>query len=116
MNVKLRKLREEKHISQEKMASLLDISQSQYYRKEANQAGFTTEEWEKMANFLNTDVEHIRSEDAKVIQNNIGTTTNFAYVINVSDQLVAELKEHISTLKEIINSQKEEIAHLKKKN
>ena len=63
MNIKLRKLGEEKHISQEKMASLLDISQSQYYRKEANQVGFTTEEWEKMANFLNTDVEHIRNDD-----------------------------------------------------
>jgi len=41
MNVRLRKLREEKQISQEKMASLLNISQPQYFRKESNQIGFT---------------------------------------------------------------------------
>ncbi|WP_418122490.1 hypothetical protein ACNFU2_17665 [Chryseobacterium sp. PTM-20240506] len=59
-------------------------------------------------------MENIKTEEAKVIQNNIGTATNFAYIINVSDQLAVELKEHISTLKEIIKSQKEEIERLRK--
>lgn len=108
MNVKLRKLREEKQISQEKMASLLDISQSQYCRKEANRVGFTEEEWSRMADLLDTEVENIRDEDAKVIlQYNQGTITGIAHVVNVSEQLVSELKEHNTSLKEIIEMQKE---------
>lgn len=115
MNVKLRKLREVKNISQEKIANVLNISQSQYCRKEANSIGFTEEEWETIANYLDTEIENIKSEDAKIVQNNIGTATNFAYIINVSDQLVAELKEHIKSLKEIIEMQKAEIQSLKGK-
>ncbi|WP_117585858.1 MULTISPECIES: helix-turn-helix domain-containing protein [unclassified Chryseobacterium] len=34
MNIKLRKLRESRNVSQDAMASLLNISQPQYYRKE----------------------------------------------------------------------------------
>lgn len=113
MNVKLRKLREEKHISQDTLASILDISQPQYCRKEANLVGFTEDEWNKIAVFLDTSVEKIKNDDAKVVQNNNGTATNFAYIINVSDQLVAELKEHNQSLKEIIEMQKQEIARLK---
>lgn len=96
------------------MAAFLEISQSQYCRKEANLDGFTEEEWCKMAELLGTVVDNIRNEDAKVVfQYNNGT--NFGYIVNVSEQLVSELKEHNNSLKEIIAMQKQEITLLKKK-
>lgn len=113
MDVKLRKLREKNNISQEKMADVLNISQPQYCRKESNMIGFTEQEWNLLSEYLKIPLEDIKTEEAKVVQNNNGTTTNFAYIINVSDQLVHEVKEHNNTLKEIVNNQKIEIEYLK---
>jgi len=106
MNIKLRKLREKNNISQDSMASLLNISQPQYYRKECNSSKFSQTEWQKIADFFNTEIQNIADDNAE-------TTLNFPQKDNISELLIIELKKHIITLKEIIKTQKEEISFLK---
>ena len=106
MNIKLRKLRESRNVSQDAMASLLNISQPQYYRKECNLSKFTKEEWQKIADFLDTEMTNI-------LDDNLETNLNLYQRDSISELLIVELKEHIITLKEIIKTQKEEISILR---
>lgn len=120
MNKKLRNLRDDKRISQQIMAKILNISQTQYFRKESNQFAFSSEEWKIMASFLETEVENIKDENAKEIPpyNNdtvIRYDTVISYAINQSEKMVAEFQEENQLLKEIIETQKEEIQILKSK-
>lgn len=103
MNIKLRKVREEKGYSQEEIADFLNISQPQYYRKESGISKFSEEEWNKMADFYGVSIHDIRDEMNSIItissiQNDKGNNYS-SYVMYFSDQLVAELKDHIETLK-----------------
>ena len=110
MNIKLQKLRESKNISQDAMASMLNISQPQYYRKECNRSKFTHEEWQKIAIFLDTAIENIKDNNECFLENkNVNLFPND----QISELLIIELKEHIITLKDIIKTQKEEISVLK---
>lgn len=112
MNIKLRQIREGKNISQQKIASELNISQSQYCRKEANIVGFTEKEWNTIAEFLQTDLERIKDSDSKTLFQ-YNSTDKLENIVSLSEKLFQELKEHNNTLKEIIAFQKEEISELK---
>lgn len=112
VNIKLRQIREGKNISQQKIASELNISQSQYCRKEANIVGFTEKEWNTIAEFLQTDLERIKDSDSKTLFQ-YNSTDKLENIVSLSEKLFQELKEHNNTLKEIIAFQKEEISELK---
>lgn len=62
---KLRSLRKQKGISQEKMAKILGTDTSNYSRKERGEVRIFDDEWEKMAKTLEVPLEDIKGEEAK---------------------------------------------------
>lgn len=116
---KLIKVRKEKKFSQQDIAEHLNISQSQYQRKEKGEAGITENEWERIAKLLEIDVEDIKesSETSNVMNNfdnssgNFGNNTNNYY--NVPEFLLESQKDYISLLKEENQRLKEELQKLR---
>jgi transcriptional regulator with XRE-family HTH domain len=100
------RVRKQKKFSQQDVAEHLNISQTQYQRKEKGEASITDGEWERMAKLFDVDVEEIKqnSEPTNVMQNfdnssgNFGNNTNYYY--NVPDFLLETQKDYISLLKE----------------
>ena len=62
---KLKTLRKERGISQEKMAKILSTDPSNYSRKERGETRIHDEEWQKLAAALEVPVEDIKNEEAK---------------------------------------------------
>ncbi|MRX41813.1 helix-turn-helix domain-containing protein [Flavobacterium sp. LC2016-23] len=60
---RLKAERKEKKLSQEQIAELLFMDQSQYNRREKGLIKISTEEWKKMAKILNVKVEDIFESD-----------------------------------------------------
>ena len=54
------RVRKQKKFSQQDVAEHLNISQTQYQRKEKGEAGITDSEWERIAKLLEVDVEEIK--------------------------------------------------------
>jgi transcriptional regulator with XRE-family HTH domain len=102
MELKLRQQREKKGLSQEQMAEYLNISQSQYYRKEIGTSKIQEKEWDTIAKILEVDKNELRDENNSSNFNiqNIEGSVYSSHVIYFSEQLTNELKEHIVTLKE----------------
>lgn len=113
MHKKLRKLREEKRVSQEAMGKLLSISQPQYQRKETGFAPFTSNESEVIANFFNLSVEEIleASSTTQYTRHQQGEMAQTIYFI--ADKLIDEIKEMNGFLKSELLEKKEEIRELK---
>ncbi|OIV40461.1 helix-turn-helix domain-containing protein [Flavobacterium johnsoniae] len=63
---KLTLKRIEKNFTQEEMAHLLGISQSQYSRRERGTTKISTAEWNKLANILETDLAMIYESDENI--------------------------------------------------
>ena len=61
---KLIKARKDKKFSQQDIAEHLNISQTQYLRKEKGEIGITEQEWERIAKLLNVEVEEIKEQEA----------------------------------------------------
>lgn len=112
---KLIKMRKEKKFSQQDIAEHLNISQSQYQRKEKGETGITETEWERIAKLLEIDVDDIKesSETSNVMNNfdnssgNFGNNTNNYY--NVPEFLLENLQDYIKILKEENQKLKEEL-------
>lgn len=85
---KLIKARKEKY-SQQSMAKILHMTQSQYQRREKGDIKISDEEWERMAKALNTTVEDIKEEDISHINNN--------YCI--SEVILKNMEDYINFLK-----------------
>ena len=102
METKLRQHRERKGFSQEQMAEYLKISQSQYYRKENGISKIQEKEWDVLAKILEVDKNELREENSNSVFNNNTVEGNIysSHIIYFSEQLVSELQQHISTLKE----------------
>jgi len=100
------RVRKQKKFSQQDVAEHLNISQTQYQRKEKGEAGITDSEWERMAKLFEVEIEEIKenAEPTNVMQNfdnssgNFGNNTNYYY--NVPDFLLETQKDYISLLKE----------------
>ncbi|GEN65775.1 helix-turn-helix transcriptional regulator [Chryseobacterium rhizosphaerae] len=118
---KLIKARKERKFSQQDIAEHLNISQTQYQRKEKGEVGITNTEWDRIARLLEIDVEEIRenSEASNVMNNfdnssgNFGNNTNNYY--NVPEFLLGSLNDYINLLKEENQKLKEEIKSLQSK-
>ena len=105
---KLIKVRKEKKFSQQDIAEHLNISQSHYQRKEKGEIGITNNEWERIANLFETDVEEIKENDeATNVMNNfdnssgnyIGNNNNYC---NIPEYILENQKDYIALLKEEI--------------
>ena len=106
--------------TQEKMANLLHMSQSQYHRREKGDFKISDEEWERIAKVLDTTVEDIKEDDSLMHQvnnydNNSGNyfgSNNYFY--NIPDFVLDNQQDYINLLKERIQKLEEEVNLLKK--
>ena len=106
--------------TQEKMANLLHMSQSQYHRREKGDVKISDEEWERIAKVLNTTVEDIKDDDYshQVINNYDNQSGNYVgsnnYFYNIPDFVLDNQQDYINLLKERIQKLEEEVNLLKK--
>ncbi|OIQ21155.1 MAG: hypothetical protein BM557_05230 [Flavobacterium sp. MedPE-SWcel] len=103
MNVigqKIKRLREEKGITQEAMAAQLDVTQSNYGRLEKDDRRLNVVKLLKIVRILNTNISSIFNET----DNNTGDTDNLNNTNKeVYDILVESLRSEIHHLKEEIS-------------
>jgi transcriptional regulator with XRE-family HTH domain len=118
---KLKEVRKAKY-TQENMAKILHMTQSQYQRREKGEIKISDEEWERIAKALDTNVEDIKEEDStqQIINNydnNDGSyfgSNNYFY--NIPDFVLENQQDYINLLKKEIQDLKEEITALKSQN
>lgn len=111
---KLIAARTEKGLSQQEIADLLYMDQSQYSRREKGITKISEEEWGKIANILDKDLEEIYEEESGVIINNdngSNGSVNYSGSItfyNIPDFILQSQQEYIQQLKkEIVELKKE---------
>lgn len=115
---KLKILRKERGLSQEKMAKILYTDPSNYCRKERGEIKIHDEEWQKLANALEVPVEDIKDNERPSIVHNDNSTLHdqsgiYIHNYNIPNSIVENLQDYISLLKKEIESLKEEITLLK---
>ena len=108
---KLISKRTERNFSQEDMAHLLEITQSQYSRRENGVTKISKKEWDKMAKVLDTNLETIyEPEDGIYIINNENANGEYSgsqnHFSNTSDYALETMKKYIEKLEEEIKSLK----------
>ncbi|MCW3162564.1 helix-turn-helix transcriptional regulator [Chryseobacterium oryctis] len=101
---KLIKARKEKY-TQEGMAKILHMTQSQYQRREKGEIKISDEEWERMAKALNTTIEEIKEDDS--------THQVINHFYNIPEFILENQQEYINLLKKQVEELKEEIRILK---
>ena len=110
---KLRDLRKKKRFSQQDLATHLKISQTQYQRKENGEKEMYDDEWDKLAKFLEVEVDDIKEKRKDVsVNQNFESVTNSTYVgsntiyFSIPEFILKNQKEYIQLLKNEIESLK----------
>lgn len=101
---KLRNLRKQKGLSQERVAKALCTDTSNYCRKERGEIKIHDEEWARLAQFLNVSIEEIK---------NFKEMENRDSVFTISNSIIENLQEYIRLLKQENESLKKENTDLK---
>lgn len=115
---KLIRTRKEKKFSQQDIAEYLNISQTQYVRKEKGDVEISETEWEKIAKLLDVEITDIREDDSKNISlhfdnisgNYVGSHN---YYCNIPEFMLENQKELFDILKEKIAKLEQENSSLK---
>lgn len=118
INKKLIKARKAMY-TQESIAKILHMTQSQYQRRETGEIKISDEEWERIAKALNTIVEEIKEDHLSLIHNHDTVSNNYLennQLYNIPDFILKNQSEYIALLKEEIEELKEEIKNLKSPN
>jgi len=110
IGIVIRKVREEKGITQEVMASELDITQSNYGRLEKNDNRLTAPKLLKIAQILNVSVSYLFNEQTSKVINQQHNDAPSAYNVEnlyqdnkeIYDKLISSNKDQIMNLKEEI--------------
>lgn len=115
---KLSNKRVERNLSQEKIADLLGISQSQYNRRENGVTKISKKEWDKMAKVLDTTLENIyEPEDGIYVINNENANGNYSGSQNhfhqLPDHILETMRKYIGKLEEENQMLKDEIKSLR---
>ncbi len=116
---KLRNLRKQKGISQEKMAKILSTDPSNYSRKERGEVRIHDEEWQKLAEALEVPVEDIKEEKELRLVHNDNSTFNdnsgnyYNQHFNIPNSVIENLQDYISLLKQKVYELEQEIKSLK---
>ena len=110
IGTKIRKLREEKGISQEYVATFLGLSQSNYGRLEKDDSRITIPKLYQIASALEVQVANLLGETSSQIINQNNNESANAYNV---DTLISD-KEHIQSLKEEISFLRKIICEEKK--
>lgn len=111
---KLRSIRKQKGISQEKMAKILFTDTSNYSRKERGETKIYNDEWEKIAETLEVPVEEIKESSNNLIKNGNSIFNDNLREYNKHDSFPDHLNDYINLLKEQNEILKEENLRLKK--
>ncbi|MXS72174.1 helix-turn-helix domain-containing protein [Flavobacteriaceae bacterium W22] len=115
---KLIKARKAKY-TQDNMAKLLHMTQSQYQRREKGEIKISDEEWERIAKVLDTNVEDIKEDDSVIhqVNNYDNQSGNYSasnnYFHNIPDFILDNQQDYITLLKEQNQLLKEENLRLK---
>lgn len=115
---KLKNLRKQKGMSQEKMAKILSTDTSNYSRKERGETRIHDQEWQKIADALDVPIEEIKEEKSSGIVHNDNSTLHdqsgsYIHNYNVPNTIIENLQDYISLLKKEIEDLKEENTALK---
>ncbi|MDR0828877.1 MAG: helix-turn-helix domain-containing protein [Prevotellaceae bacterium] len=105
VGVKIRKLREERNVSQEFMADKLKINQSSYGRLEKSDSRLTVPRLLEIADVLNISVSVLFGEKAtQIIKENNGDNAqaNIGTLIQQDKEYIASLKEEITFLRKLL--------------
>ncbi|MEB3380284.1 helix-turn-helix domain-containing protein [Flavobacterium psychrophilum] len=102
---KLINKRVERNLSQSEFADLLEITQSQYSRRENGVTKISKKEWDKMAKVLNTTLDDIYDpEDGIYIINNENASGNYSGSQNhfhqIPDHVLETMRKYIEKLEE----------------
>jgi len=120
---KLIRKRNEKAFTQKDLAEYLNISQTQYSRKEKGEVEISDEEWERISKLLDANVDDIKENDIKNTNNyfeNTVTSSSFGniggtFYCNIPEFLLESQKEFIEMLKKEIQQKDTEIEALRKR-
>ena len=104
----IKRIRNQKGYSQEFMATQLNISQASYTRMENQEIKLTVDRLQQIADILETDISAFLDSSKLTIQNQ--TNNEGSYANGYVENLYIENKE---TLKKLIQTQENEILHLK---
>ncbi|MCT2409667.1 helix-turn-helix domain-containing protein [Chryseobacterium antibioticum] len=121
LGTKLRKLRDDKKMSQSEIANILGVSQSAYNKWEADQAKPNTDNLVRIADFHETSIYELLDEKS-VIQNNTDQATgtihhnnNVTINNNLSEELVDTIFKNQEQIFKMIEVQTKLIENLIKK-
>lgn len=103
--LQLKKIRISKGISQEKLADLIGMTQSNYSRRENGKKEISTSEWKRIAKALDVNLEEIYeySDNSKKIDNSIDHSNILKHYLNYTESLeneIANLKEKLKAFEE----------------
>ncbi len=104
----IKKLREEKGLSQEAMADYLHISQSSYSRMEAGECNTWVNHIATLSDFFQIQPEDLLKTENTII-GNIGTNhgVGYAEIVNqLSERLIDQYEQRLSEKDQIINELK----------
>lgn len=105
--------------TQENMAKLLHMSQSQYQRRETGEIKISDDEWEKIAKVLDVEVEDIKEEDVvqSIINNYDNSSGSYSPHINnnynIPEFMLKSMEEYLDILKKENQELKDENIKLK---
>ena len=110
----IKKIREQKGVSQEYMAIMLGMKQPSYSRIESSEANLSIEQLQKIADTLETDITDFLDSSRLTIQNQTNNDYANGYVENLHVENKETTQKLIQSLEDNIQQLKDENQHLKK--
>lgn len=112
--VKLQEVRMKRGLSQEQVANLVGMTQSNYSRKENGSSKISSNEWERFSKILDVPLEDIyESEEGNLVIFKDNATGNYSGVNNIYsipkhiEQLLESQNKYIAKLEEEIKNLKQ---------
>ena len=123
LGTKLRKLRDNKKMSQSEIADLLGVSQSAYNKWEADQARPSSDNLMKISDFHDIEIKDLLEESTGIVSNNIFKDSsvshhifNYAQTVNMqSPELIENIVKNQEQIFKMIEVQTKLIESLLKK-
>ena len=123
LGTKLRKLRDDKKMSQSEIANMLGVSQSAYNKWEADQAKPSSDNLLKISDFHEVEIKDLLEDTNGIISNNIFKDSsvshhifNYAQTVNMqSPELIENILKNQEQITKLIEIQSKLIESLLKK-
>ncbi|EJL68191.1 helix-turn-helix domain-containing protein [Chryseobacterium populi] len=123
LGTKLRRLRDDKKMSQTEIANILGVSQSAYNKWEADQAKPSSDNLLKISDFHNVEIKDLLEDNVGIVSNNIFKDSsvshhifNYAQTVNMqSPELIENIVKNQEQIFKMIELQTQLIERLLKK-